>query len=685
MYTVSLTVTEGGSATYTAPAIEEVESWSFTANTVSGSAVAGLDFPSQSFSGSGSGTASITVSTSDDNLPECNEVFTVTGTGTVTTFEGFESDGTPIYETSSGSGTIIVTILDNDSNGYNQQIEGLNDSLDRNIANQEILNEANADLQRQKDEILSNITELQDDFLAAQTAAWISAGGSLVSAGIAIAGTLSTGALATQYATGSAALFTITSGTYSMGQAIIDGNAGQAIGEYATRYAEIATGLSGAFSTAWSGFNLGYQAFVDLPNLVSDFSEFTANLDDLNRAIDENNAYVKDLKEHAATIRDQIGDLQDELPACQQSSLSQRTEISAVPSVNGDATHLRLSNNSNTDYQNVTTINEYVDQVNNLVNITSSIIDEYESNGVNKYFLSSRNSEVFVGSAGIDTVVFNGDIGQYDIQRQGSAASVSELELFGPIAIDRLSSIERLLFNDGGVIRGGSGSEALTGTHLNDTFFQSLGNDSFDGEDGIDTAEFSTNFSDAVLAVNGLNATVTIGTQITSLQEVEFIRFNDQTIDLRNGTNSSTTEIYRFYNEDTGAHFYTASSQERDTIIDLLPNFIFEGNSFGSNVNSSADGIPVCRFYNSQTGFHFYTASAEEAAHIRDNLPSLNDEGIAYYAQATDGSGGTELFRFFNTSNGSHFYTTSAIERDNIIETLGNFVYEGVAYYVDLA
>lgn len=685
MYTVSLTVSEGGSATYTVPTIEEVESWSFTANTVSGSAVAGQDFPSQSFSGSGTGTASITIATNDDDVPECTEVFTVTGTGTVTTFEGFESDGTPIYETSSGSGTIIVTIKDNDSNEYNQQIEGLNESLDRNIAKQDVLNEANADLQREKEEILSDIAELQDDFEALQTAAWISAGGSLISAGITLAGTLSTGALAAEYAIGSSALFTITAGTYQMGDAIIDGNAGQAIGNWATRYTDLASGIVGDFSTAWSVFNTGYQSFVELPDLVSDFSEFTANLDDLNRAIDENNAYVKDLKEHAATIRDQIGDLQDELPACQQSSLSQRIENAAVVSVNTDAAHLKLSNNANTDFQSINTINEYVDQVNNLVNITSSIIDEYESNGANKYFLSSRDSEVFVGSGGIDTVVYDGDIGQYDIQRQGSAATVSELELFGPIAIDRLNSIERLLFNDGSIIMGGSQSESLQGTHLDDTFFQSSGNDLFFGQDGSDTAVFNTASINADIVVSGLNASVTIGNQVTTFREIEFLRFNDQTLDLRNGANSSATEVYRFFNENTGAHFYTASVEERDSIIDLLPNFIFEGNSFGSDASSSADGLPVYRFYNSETGFHFYTASAEEAANVRETLPTFIDEGVAYFANATSEAGGTELFRFFNTSNGSHFYTTSAAERDNIIETLGNYVYEGVAYYVDFA
>ena len=42
--------------------------------------------------------------------------------------------------------------------------------------------------------------------------------------------------------------------------------------------------------------------------------------------------------------------------------------------------------------------------------------------------------------------------------------------------------------------------------------------------------------------------------------------------------------------------------------------------------------IPIYRFYNSDTGAHFYTPSAVERDNVEQNLPDFQSEGIAYYA-----------------------------------------------------
>ncbi|WP_395172603.1 trypsin-like serine protease [Roseibium alexandrii] len=144
--------------------------------------------------------------------------------------------------------------------------------------------------------------------------------------------------------------------------------------------------------------------------------------------------------------------------------------------------------------------------------------------------------------------------------------------------------------------------------------------------------------------------------------------------------------IYRFFNTDTGTHFYTASSAERDTVIANASSFSYEGVAFLS-ANSSTDLsslVNVYRFYNTQTGTHFYTSSEAEREDVTNNNAAFVYEGIAYQAYAGDTASNTALYRFFNTETGNHFYTAVDAERDSV-QTMGQFSYEGIAYYVDIA
>lgn len=94
----------------------------------------------------------------------------------------------------------------------------------------------------------------------------------------------------------------------------------------------------------------------------------------------------------------------------------------------------------------------------------------------------------------------------------------------------------------------------------------------------------------------------------------------------------------------------------------------------------------VFRFYNTQTGVHFYTASEAERDTVRATLSQYNYEGIAYTAYENDSGGKHEaLYRFYNTETGAHFYTTSEQEVATVVQTLQQFKYEGIAYYVDAA
>lgn len=139
--------------------------------------------------------------------------------------------------------------------------------------------------------------------------------------------------------------------------------------------------------------------------------------------------------------------------------------------------------------------------------------------------------------------------------------------------------------------------------------------------------------------------------------------------------------VFRFYNTQTGAHFFTISSAERDSVIASFPQYLYEGAAFYAYPNTVSNLSPVFRFYNATTRAHFYTISAAERDSVIKSYPVFAYEGPKWYAQTVSTGLEIPVFRFYNQSSGAHFYTVSASERDYVIQTLPTFKYEGVAYY----
>ena len=148
--------------------------------------------------------------------------------------------------------------------------------------------------------------------------------------------------------------------------------------------------------------------------------------------------------------------------------------------------------------------------------------------------------------------------------------------------------------------------------------------------------------------------------------------------------------VFRFFRPDIGVHFYTSDVVERDSVLENLPAFEFEGPSFiaappPEEGEEPLDGVePVYRFLNNNTGVHVYTIDEIERDAILE-LPNFTDEGIAYYSYETEQLGTTPLYRFYNPEVDAHFYTPNAAERDFVNETLPNYQPEGesgIAYYV---
>jgi len=131
--------------------------------------------------------------------------------------------------------------------------------------------------------------------------------------------------------------------------------------------------------------------------------------------------------------------------------------------------------------------------------------------------------------------------------------------------------------------------------------------------------------------------------------------------------------MYRLYNPNSGEHFYTASTIERDGLVTL--GWKYEAVGWTAPSTSSA---PVYRLYNPNAGDHFYTQSVNE----RDGLVALgwNYEGIGWYSE-TDTTMQVPVYRAYNPNAiaGAHNYTTSLTEQNWLI-SLG-WHGEGISWY----
>ena len=142
-------------------------------------------------------------------------------------------------------------------------------------------------------------------------------------------------------------------------------------------------------------------------------------------------------------------------------------------------------------------------------------------------------------------------------------------------------------------------------------------------------------------------------------------------------------QVFRFFDTNDGAHFYTASASESSTIQATRPDLTYEGVGLNalSPTATDASSAPVFRFFDTSSGSHFYTADADEKTEVQASRPDLTFEGIAFYEDTTQQSDNTAVYRFFDKQDGTHFYTPSAAERASILATRPDLVNEGVAFY----
>lgn len=134
----------------------------------------------------------------------------------------------------------------------------------------------------------------------------------------------------------------------------------------------------------------------------------------------------------------------------------------------------------------------------------------------------------------------------------------------------------------------------------------------------------------------------------------------------------SSGEMYRLYNLNSGEHFYTGNSDEKNQLSSI--GWKYEGVAWYSPQTSNT---PVYRLYNKNSSDHHYTTDSNE----KDTLvrSGWKDEGIGWYS---DDQKGIALYRVYNPNTkqaGSHHYTMDFNERNTLVSR--GWKDEGIAWY----
>lgn len=132
---------------------------------------------------------------------------------------------------------------------------------------------------------------------------------------------------------------------------------------------------------------------------------------------------------------------------------------------------------------------------------------------------------------------------------------------------------------------------------------------------------------------------------------------------------AASVPMYRLYNPNSGEHFYTKTTSERDHLRSV--GWRYEGIGW----QAPTGGNPVYRLYNPNAGDHHYTLLASERDHLKK--VGWRDEGISWYSP----SSGIPLYRLYNPNarSGAHHYTPITSERDNLKRA--GWRDEGIAWY----
>ena len=134
----------------------------------------------------------------------------------------------------------------------------------------------------------------------------------------------------------------------------------------------------------------------------------------------------------------------------------------------------------------------------------------------------------------------------------------------------------------------------------------------------------------------------------TSTAERDFLLENQPNLELEGVAFTSAPEpegeditgssaVNRFLNVNSGDHLYTTSEAESLSLSED-PNYISEGIAFYGYDTQEEGTVPLYRLYNSELAAHFYTPIAEERDMYLDspNFQLEGENGVAFYVEAAE-------------------------------------------------
>lgn len=157
--------------------------------------------------------------------------------------------------------------------------------------------------------------------------------------------------------------------------------------------------------------------------------------------------------------------------------------------------------------------------------------------------------------------------------------------------------------------------------------------------------------------------------------------------------------VYRFFNTIDNAFFYTINPDERAVVLrNSGPNnrdqvdwpYVYQGSKFQS-AHSYPGAVPLYRFYNTQTGHHFFTVNENERAYILRQVQEAGwpfvDEGVAFEVYASDPTPSAQgrerpVYRFYSNTLNRHVFTTSDTELQ-FFDASQDWINEGVGFYAE--
>ncbi|WP_192575081.1 MucBP domain-containing protein [Enterococcus avium] len=133
---------------------------------------------------------------------------------------------------------------------------------------------------------------------------------------------------------------------------------------------------------------------------------------------------------------------------------------------------------------------------------------------------------------------------------------------------------------------------------------------------------------------------------------------------------AEAADMHRLYNPNSGEHFYTANTNEKNHLVKV------GWKSEGIGWTAPNSGNAVYRLYNKNAGDHHYTMNANEKNHLVK--VGWKYEGIGWYS---DTKKAVPLYRAYNPNAkaGSHNYTVNYGEQKNLLKH--GWRDEGIAWY----